>query len=87
MKPDEMKVEQISRMLANPFYCLEKIDPIFTCQHKTIVDEETWVRVAVKSIEESGAEQFCRDLLENLKGNYVNSEKGCPDGYKHDWYE
>jgi hypothetical protein len=65
--------EEISKIVANPFYCLSSVDPIFAQHHDTLISEEMWVEAAAAAIKEVGAEKFLQLLLENLKGNYVAS--------------
>jgi hypothetical protein len=62
--------EELSKVLANSFYCLRSVHPIFTQDHDTLVSEEQWVKASANLIREIGAEKFLRLLLENLKGNY-----------------
>ena len=64
--------EEMMRIMTNPFYCLEKIDPMFRKEHETIVTEEEFIKAGVKLIEEVGAEIYISNLLESLKGNYVS---------------
>lgn len=66
-----MTEKQVNKMLANPFYCLEKVDPIFTEKHEPLVSEQEWISAGATLIKENGAEKFLKDLLDNLKGNYV----------------
>lgn len=67
-----MSENDFKLMLSNPFYCLKKIDPIFTLEHEPLITEEEWIRVGSKLIDEIGAEAFLECLLENLKGNYIS---------------
>lgn len=76
--------EKTARMLANPFYCIEKASSVFTLQHKTMITEEQWISAAEALIAEIGAQAFLKHLLENLKGNYVPDEhdvSGLPFGF------
>ncbi len=66
----DITVEQLRRILANPFYAIN-IHPSMADEHEPLVSEEQWIKAGVVSIKENGAEVFLRDLLENLKGNYV----------------
>jgi len=59
--------EDLRRILTNPYYCL----PHFQDEHPIMIDEETWVRAGVNLIKEIGAEEYLKNPLENLKGNYV----------------
>ena len=65
--------EEISKIVANPFYCLCSVDPIFAQHHETFISEEMWIEAAAAAVKDMGAEKFLRLLLENLKGNYVAS--------------
>jgi len=67
---DKLTIEQLQRILANPFYCIN-MHPAITIEHEPLISEEIWIKSAVKSIEEKGAEVFLKNLLENLKGNSV----------------
>ncbi len=67
---DKLTIEQLQRILANPFYCIN-MHPSITIEHEPLISEEIWIKSAVKSIEEKGAEVFLKNLLENLKGNSV----------------
>lgn len=69
-KNNELTIEELRRILANPFYCMV-IDEDMCVPHQPLVTEELWIKSAVKGIQENGAEVFLKDLLENLKGNYV----------------
>jgi hypothetical protein len=63
--------EDIKKILSNPFYCLSSISPIFCEEHEPMITEEAYIKGCLNLIEEIGAEDFLRNLLENLKGNYV----------------
>ena len=65
--------EEISKIVANPFYCLSSVHPIFAQDHETLISEEMWIRAATAAVNDMGAEKFLRLLLENLKGNFVAS--------------
>jgi len=65
--------EEISKIVANPFYCLSSVNPIFAQHHETLISEEMWIEAAAAAVQNMGAERFLRLLLENLKGNYVAS--------------
>ena len=64
---------EISKIVANPFYCLSSVHPIFAQDHEALISEEMWIEPATAAIKDMGAEKFLRLLLENLKGNYVAS--------------
>ena len=57
-------------MFANPFYCIN-INPNMCEPHPTLVNEADWIKAALVSINELGAEKFLTNLLDNLKGKYV----------------
>jgi hypothetical protein len=63
--------EQIMRILTNPFYCLRNIDERLTGEHEPLISEEDFVKGGAKLIREHGPEEYLRQLLENLKGNFV----------------
>jgi len=69
--------EELSKVLANPFYCLRSVHPIFVQDHDTLVSEEQWVKASANLIREIGAEKFLRLLLENLKGNYCSDHRSA----------
>ena len=80
----KLTVKDLGRIIANPFYCLSQIHPAFSSEHKIMITEEEWIKCGVNSIKENGAEEYLRNLLENLKGNYVSSpdDEDIVDGYK-----
>jgi hypothetical protein len=65
--------EEISKIVANPFYCLSRVHPIFAQHHETLITEDAWIGAAAAVVKDMGAEKFLRLLLENLKGNFVAS--------------
>ena len=69
IKPNIFKQES-DRMFSNPFYCMT-IDETMCTPHEPLITEETFISVGVKLIAEIGAEAYLKNLLENLKGNYV----------------
>lgn len=60
----------ISRVIANPFYAIN-IDPSLCLEHETLISEEIWISAAINSINELWVEAFLKDLLENLKWNFI----------------
>ncbi|MFC0040729.1 hypothetical protein [Actinomadura rayongensis] len=73
--------EMVAGMLINPFNAVE-IDPALVAPHEPLIAEEDWVKVALRVIEESGAEFFLHALLRILKGDYLGGEHGAPFGYR-----
>ncbi len=71
MSKKKLSENDVARMLSNPFYCLKKIDETFVIGHPVMVTEEEFIKAGVQLIKESGAENYIRHLLENLKGRYV----------------
>jgi len=67
----QLKSKDMIKVLSNPFYCLEKVEPTFAIAHEPIVTEEEFIKCGVKLIKEIGAESYLKNLLENLKGNYT----------------
>lgn len=62
-------------MMANPFYAIN-IHPALCAEHRPLIDEETFVKCAVRSIAEDGdgGAQYIRHLLANLKGDHLIEE-------------
>lgn len=56
-------------MFCDPFYCLSKVHPDYAIEHVPIVSVVEWKKVAVRFIEDHGAEEFIDRLLNNLQGN------------------
>lgn len=75
-----MTVEMLHRIYTNPFYCIN-ISEALTDEHKPLITEDAWIAIAIKLITEIGAEKFLKNLLENLKGNYITQDGYSPDGY------
>jgi len=44
--------EELYKVLANPFYCLRSVHPIFAQDHDTLVSEEQWVKASANLIRE-----------------------------------
>jgi hypothetical protein len=70
LEGEQLTIENLRRIIANPFYCINMY-PDITIPHEPLISEETWIKSAKRSIEENGAEVFLKELLENLKGNSV----------------
>jgi hypothetical protein len=62
--------KDIQMIFSNPFYAIN-ICPDLAVDHVTMVPEDLWIKSAINEIKEIGAEQFLKNLLENLKGNFV----------------
>ena len=73
MESSPFSEQELSKIVANPFYCLSSVNPIFAQHHETLISEEMWIEAATAAVKDMGAEKFLRLLLENLKGNYVTS--------------
>jgi hypothetical protein len=69
----EWTPDDIQRLITNPFYCIN-IAPMLCAEHEPMISEEQWISAATKLINESGPEVFLRNLLENLKGNYLGTD-------------
>jgi hypothetical protein len=65
--------EELSKIVANPFYFLSSVHPIFAQDHEPLISEAIWIEAAAVAIKDMGAEKFLRLLLENLKRNNVAS--------------
>lgn len=66
-----MSEAEVKRIFTNPFYCLNKIDDTFVQEHTPLIDEATFIATGTKLINEIGPEEYIKNLLENLKGNFV----------------
>lgn len=62
-----MSEDELKQVLASPFYCLERIHPVFAETHEPLVSEEQWIAANVQSIKELGAEEWLKTLLAVLK--------------------
>lgn len=66
--PGEMSTEDISKMICNPVYCLDRVAPWIAEPPGPLVPVEQWVAAGAKLIEEIGAEAYLRQLIQNLRG-------------------
>lgn len=66
----QLTEDQFKKILANPFYAIN-IHKIFCMEHEPMVTKDEWVKSAMQSIKEEGAEVFLHRLLEVLEGNYT----------------
>lgn len=57
-------------VMSNPIYAIQ-IDPALTFDHEPILGEDEWVQVNAKLIRDLGGENYLRNLLSILKGNWV----------------
>lgn len=71
---DSLLLEEKEKILTNPFYCLRQISPELSVDHEVLISEEEWVKSNVNYINVAGPEKFLKNLLENLKGNFVRNE-------------
>ena len=62
------------RILTNPFYAVN-MPPIMSEPHETMITEDQFIAVGSKLISQIGPEKYLKNLLENLKGNFFNSEE------------
>jgi hypothetical protein len=46
---------------------------MFCVDHEPMVTEEQWIKANIEVIKELGSEKWLKNLLENLKGNFVTS--------------
>ena len=68
-----MNEKQIIRILTNPFYCIEKIDDNFCIKHEPLIEEEKFIKASIHLIKEIGVEKYLKNLISNLKGEYIKS--------------
>ena len=61
------------RLLSNPVYAV-KISPTVCMPLEPLISEDDFIKAGVKLIEDIGAESYLRNLLENLKGNYIAAD-------------
>ena len=66
----ELTVDMLQRIIANPFYAIN-IHPDLVGEHEAMITEEEWIKAGVNAIKESGAETYLKNLLANLKGEFV----------------
>jgi hypothetical protein len=65
-----MTEDDVRRILLNPFYAIE-IAPTLAEPHDPMISEDQWVAANAKLIQEIGAEEWLRELLTVLKGDFV----------------
>ena len=73
MEETKISEAELIRIFTNPFYAIN-IHPELALDHPFIVSEEEFVRVAVNLIKEIGVEEYVKNMLENLKGNYITNK-------------
>jgi len=66
---EELTTEQLKKIMANPFYCIN-IHPIMCEKHEVMIDKETWKKCANRFIHEEGIDEFLDNLLDNLEWNF-----------------
>jgi hypothetical protein len=71
MNLENLSEKELIKVYTNPFYCLAKVDKIFAQDHEPVISEELFIETGVKVIQEIGAAAYIKNLLENLKGNYL----------------
>lgn len=64
--PGEMSLQELRKILANPFYAVE-IHPALFDEHEPLISEEVWIEAALTMIEEEGPKVFIHALIEALK--------------------
>src|ERR1035438_7185182 len=74
--PGEMSTEDITKMVCNPVYCLDRVAPWITEPPGPLVPVEEWVAAGAKLIEEIGAEAYLRLLIQNLRGELPDTNVG-----------
>jgi hypothetical protein len=56
----------LKEILANPYYAIV-ITKALSEEHEPLVSEEDWIKANAKLIEEIGAEEWLRRLLDTLR--------------------
>lgn len=70
-----MDIETLKKIFADPIYCLARCPGWEIKDGKTIVTKELWIKSAMKSIEELGAEEWLTLLLQNLEREEVTENE------------
>ena len=72
IEENKLNLEDVEKIIANPFYCID-VSPRITGEHKKMITEKEWIKVGMIKIKQDndGGEKFLTSLLENLKGNFV----------------
>lgn len=68
-KPDQWTVGDVARIAVNPFYAIN-IDQGLALPHEPMISEDDWIQANAGLIRELGPEQYLRNLLSVLKGDY-----------------
>lgn len=69
-----MELNDIEKILSNPFYCIQQVHPVFCEPHETVVTEEMFIGAAERMVEEIGLRNYLSLLLNNLKGDFVEGK-------------
>lgn len=67
MKKGELET---AKLLMNPFYCIT-IDSNLSEDHIPLISKEMWIQAQIKLIKELGNEEYFKNLLLILEGEYV----------------
>jgi len=63
----------VTGIVANPIYAIN-IAPVLAEPHPLLISEEQWVTANAKLIADLGPEEYLRNLLSILKGNYPTAD-------------
>lgn len=67
MKKGELET---AKLLMNPFYCIT-IDGNLSEDHIPLISKEMWIQTQIKLVKELGSEEYFKNLLLILEGEYV----------------
>lgn len=68
-----MNIEDIQKMIANPFYAIT-IHEGLCIPHEPMITEEQWIKCQINFIKEVGDQKYFEILVDVLKGNYTTEE-------------
>lgn len=74
-----MDQDEFIGQLINPYYAIN-IDPDLATKHEPLVDQEQWIQANRKLIDEIGAHEWLRRLLDVLRGDYPRSPENTDLG-------
>jgi len=63
----------VTGIVGNPVYAIN-IAPVLAEPHPLLISEEQWVAANAKLIADLGPEEYLRNLLSILKGNYPTAD-------------